>query len=119
MGNVSLECVSTLFVGIITLMMIMGVQQVRGLRFVIDRQECMSHKVDYEGDNVHISFVVVKSDAPWDSATNLGVDLVVIPCLPFPSFLPFILCCFCLFCFSYRVVNCLFPSITMNRVGLS
>lgn len=48
-----------------------------GIRFVIDREECMSHKVEYEGDNVHLSFVVIKSDAPWNS-DNYGVDLVVI-----------------------------------------
>ncbi|KAL1812979.1 hypothetical protein ACET3Z_023044 [Daucus carota] len=47
-----------------------------GIRFVIDREECMSHKVEYEGDNVHLSFVVIKSDAPWNS-DNYGVDLVI------------------------------------------
>ncbi|KAK1389168.1 Transmembrane emp24 domain-containing protein p24beta2 [Heracleum sosnowskyi] len=81
MGNGSLGCVpttlNTMFVGIITLMMSIGVQQVQGIRFVIDRQECMSHKVEYEGDTVHISFIVLKSDAPWNSGSNQGVDLVI------------------------------------------
>lgn len=90
MGNGSLGCVLTasytMFMGIITLMMIIGVEQVEGIRFVMDRHECISHKVDYEGDIVHVSFVVVKSDAPWTSETNQGVDLLVIP-PPLPSFL--------------------------------
>ncbi|XP_074357838.1 transmembrane emp24 domain-containing protein p24beta2-like [Apium graveolens] len=66
-----------MFVGIIMFIIIIGVQQVEGVRFVIDRQECISHKVDYEGETVHISFVVVKSDAPWTSETTQGVDLVI------------------------------------------
>ncbi|XP_057526925.1 transmembrane emp24 domain-containing protein p24beta2-like [Amaranthus tricolor] len=48
-----------------------------GLRFVIDREECFSHKVEYEGDTVHFSFVVIKADTPWHSENEGGVDLVV------------------------------------------
>lgn len=47
-----------------------------GIRFVIDREECFSHSVPYEGDKVHVSFVVIKADSPWHSG-NDGVDLVV------------------------------------------
>ncbi|CAM8993962.1 unnamed protein product [Rhodiola kirilowii] len=36
------------------------------IRFVIDREECLSHNVEYEGDTVHVSFVVIK-------ATLLGI----------------------------------------------
>ncbi|CAN6204967.1 unnamed protein product [Urochloa humidicola] len=46
------------------------------IRFVIDREECFSHNVDYEGDTVHVSFVVIKADTPWHY-TQDGVDLVV------------------------------------------
>ncbi|OEL24665.1 Transmembrane emp24 domain-containing protein p24beta2 [Dichanthelium oligosanthes] len=46
------------------------------IRFVIDREECFSHSVDYEGDTVHVSFVVIKADTPWHY-TQDGVDLVV------------------------------------------
>lgn len=56
--------------------MLMIVQGVKGIRFVIDREECLSHKVEYEGDNVHVSFVVIKTDSPWHYGEE-GVDLVV------------------------------------------
>uniref|UniRef100_A0A7C8ZBI9 GOLD domain-containing protein n=1 Tax=Opuntia streptacantha TaxID=393608 RepID=A0A7C8ZBI9_OPUST len=47
------------------------------LRFVIDREECFSHKVQYEADTVHFSFVVIKSDGTWHSEDEGFVDLVV------------------------------------------
>ncbi|KAJ3708912.1 hypothetical protein LUZ61_012617 [Rhynchospora tenuis] len=47
-----------------------------GIRFVIDREECFSHQVEYEGDTVHASFVVIKTDTPWHYSDE-GVDLVV------------------------------------------
>ncbi|KAE9614664.1 hypothetical protein Lalb_Chr04g0247131 [Lupinus albus] len=47
-----------------------------GIRFVIQKEECFSHDVKYIGDNVHLSFVVIKTDAPWNYG-NEGVDLVV------------------------------------------
>nr|CAB3483631.1 unnamed protein product [Digitaria exilis] len=46
------------------------------IRFVIDREECFSHNVEYEGDTVHVSFVVIKADTPWHYSEE-GVDLVV------------------------------------------
>ncbi|KAI4389704.1 hypothetical protein MLD38_001904 [Melastoma candidum] len=49
---------------------------VRGIRFVIDREECFSHDVKYEGDTIHASFVVIKSDSSWHYSED-GVDLVV------------------------------------------
>ncbi|KAK4279076.1 hypothetical protein QN277_016833 [Acacia crassicarpa] len=49
-----------------------------GIRFVIDREECFSHNVKYQGDTVHVSFVVVKSDSIWGfGGGGDGVDLVV------------------------------------------
>lgn len=47
-----------------------------GIRFVIDREECLSHKVQYEGDTLHLSFVVIKTDTTWSYGDD-GVDLVV------------------------------------------
>lgn len=47
-----------------------------GLRFVIDRDECFSHSVPYDGDTVHTSFVVIKADTAWHYE-DYGVDLVV------------------------------------------
>lgn len=49
---------------------------VSGIRFVIDREECLSHNVDFEGDTVHVSFVVIKAESPWHFSED-GVDLVV------------------------------------------
>ncbi|KAL6538172.1 hypothetical protein OROGR_012160 [Orobanche gracilis] len=48
---------------------------VSGIRFVIDREECFSHKVEY-GNTVHFSFVVIKSEGSWHYSED-GVDLVV------------------------------------------
>ncbi|KAI3457706.1 hypothetical protein Pfo_014369 [Paulownia fortunei] len=47
-----------------------------GIRFEIDKEECLSHNVQYEGDTVHVSFVVIKADAPWHYGHE-GVDLVI------------------------------------------
>ncbi|XP_023752140.1 transmembrane emp24 domain-containing protein p24beta2 [Lactuca sativa] len=47
-----------------------------GIRFVIDREECLSHNVEYEGDTVHVSFVVIKAESTWHFAEE-GVDLVI------------------------------------------
>ncbi|URE16206.1 Transmembrane emp24 domain-containing protein [Musa troglodytarum] len=41
-----------------------------------DREECFSHSVPYEGDTVHVSFVVIKAETPWHYGDE-GVDLVV------------------------------------------
>lgn len=49
---------------------------VDGIRFVIDREECYSHHVQYEGDTVHASFVVISTDTTWQY-TQEGLDLVV------------------------------------------
>lgn len=53
-----------------------SLRAVSGIRFVIDREECFSHNVEYEGDTVHVSFVVIKSDAAWHYSDD-GVDLLV------------------------------------------
>jgi hypothetical protein len=55
------------------------------IRFVMDREECFSHNVDYEGDTVHVSFVVIKSETPWHYSAE-GVDLVVWSSFFFPFF---------------------------------
>uniref|UniRef100_A0A2N9EJ93 GOLD domain-containing protein n=1 Tax=Fagus sylvatica TaxID=28930 RepID=A0A2N9EJ93_FAGSY len=46
-----------------------------GIRFSIDKEECLSHKVEYEGDTVHVSFVVIKANSLWHYDKE-GVDLV-------------------------------------------
>ncbi|KAJ0539001.1 hypothetical protein HanRHA438_Chr08g0351831 [Helianthus annuus] len=52
----------------------MGV--VLGIRFVIDREECFSHKAEY-GSTVRYSFVVIKVEGAWHYNED-GVDLVIL-----------------------------------------
>ncbi|CAN1146812.1 Transmembrane emp24 domain-containing protein p24beta2 [Linum perenne] len=54
----------------------MRAQEVSGIRFVIDKEECFSHDVKYDGDTVHVSFVVIKANSAWDHS-SAGVDLVI------------------------------------------
>ncbi|XP_030511735.1 transmembrane emp24 domain-containing protein p24beta2-like [Rhodamnia argentea] len=58
------------------LALLSSLQAVSGIRFVIDREECFSHNVEYDGDTVHVSFVVIKSDSSWHYSED-GVDLLV------------------------------------------
>lgn len=64
------------FTALVTFALILSLDQVVGIRFVIDREECFSQSVPYEGDTVRVSFVVVKGDSSWHFE-NDGVDLVV------------------------------------------
>ncbi|KAL6975184.1 hypothetical protein U1Q18_023979 [Sarracenia purpurea var. burkii] len=57
-------------------LLLSSLQAVFGIRFVIDREECFAHKVEYDGDTIHFSFVVIKSEGSWHYAPD-GVDLVV------------------------------------------
>ena len=54
---------------------------IHAIRFVIDREGCLSQNVEYEGDTVQLSFVVIKANTPWHYATDTLVDLVVISSL--------------------------------------
>lgn len=63
-------------IGIVVMLLLSDLQGVVGIRFVMDREDCFSHDVQYEGDTVHVSFVVIKADASWHYAED-GVDLVV------------------------------------------
>ncbi|XP_015577050.1 transmembrane emp24 domain-containing protein p24beta2-like [Ricinus communis] len=60
----------------VLLALLLSAREALGIRFVIDREECFSHDVKYEGDTVHVSFVVVKTDSSWHY-TEDGVDLVI------------------------------------------
>ncbi|XP_068642679.1 transmembrane emp24 domain-containing protein p24beta2-like [Aristolochia californica] len=64
------------FVIIVIIGLLSSLQLAFGIRFVIDREECFSHSVPYEGDTVHVSFVVIKTDTPWHNGDE-GIDLVV------------------------------------------
>ncbi|KAL0857929.1 hypothetical protein Bca101_063083 [Brassica carinata] len=61
---------------ILILGLVWSFQAALGIRFVIDREECFSHKAEYEGDTLHVSFVVIKSDSQWHFNED-GVDLVI------------------------------------------
>ncbi|KAE8693561.1 Transmembrane emp24 domain-containing protein p24beta2 [Hibiscus syriacus] len=63
------------FVAVILLALSCGLNAVCGIRFTIDREECLSHDIKYEGDTIHASFVVIKADSGWHSSHE-GVDLV-------------------------------------------
>lgn len=56
--------------------LLLSLHAVSGIRFMIDREDCFAHDVQYEGDMVHVSFVVIKSDSAWHYSQD-GVDLVV------------------------------------------
>ncbi|KAG5551412.1 hypothetical protein RHGRI_009735 [Rhododendron griersonianum] len=64
------------FVIVATLSFLSIMERTVGIRFVIDREECFSHNAQYEGDTVHVSFVVIKTDTPWHYGDE-GVDLVI------------------------------------------
>ncbi|GLT31008.1 hypothetical protein SLA2020_057760 [Shorea laevis] len=53
-----------------------GLKPVLGIRFIMHREECLSHDVKYIADKVQVSFVVIKYDSGWSDAQQ-GVDLVV------------------------------------------
>lgn len=71
MQRFSFESVILIAVGFLSCL-----QLATGIRFVMDREECFSHQVPYEGDTVHVSFVVIKAEHSWHYG-NEGVDLVV------------------------------------------
>uniref|UniRef100_A0A5B7C249 Putative transmembrane emp24 domain-containing protein p24beta2 n=1 Tax=Davidia involucrata TaxID=16924 RepID=A0A5B7C249_DAVIN len=71
-----MEIRSPCFAVVVTLVVLLSLQGVFGIRFVIDREECFSHKVEYSHDMVHVSFVVIRAEGAWHHAQD-GVDLVV------------------------------------------
>ena len=65
------------FVVFVLLALLSSLQNVFGIRFVIDREECFCHNVQYEVDTEHLSFVVIKVNGARHY-TQDGVHLVVI-----------------------------------------
>ncbi|XP_010942595.1 transmembrane emp24 domain-containing protein p24beta2 [Elaeis guineensis] len=61
---------------LIFLSLLLSLWSAAGIRFVIDREECFSHSVPYEGDTVRVSFVVIKAENSWHYGDE-GVDFVV------------------------------------------
>lgn len=86
----------------------MMLQGAFGIRFVIDREECLSHNVEFDGDTVHVSFVVIKTDNSWNYGGE-GVDLVVIFLLIVISFGKFVtfsgFCYFQISLFMFAILN--------------
>ncbi|KAI9177038.1 hypothetical protein LWI28_010315 [Acer negundo] len=52
------------------------ITRTEGIRFDIDREECFSYNVHYEGVTLHLSFVFIKADTPWHFKED-SVDLVI------------------------------------------
>lgn len=63
-------------VAAVALSLLFAFKETEGVRFSVDREECLSQNVEYEGDTVHASFVVIKTDSQWHYVDD-GVDLVV------------------------------------------
>ncbi len=91
----------------VLLVLLSSLQNVFSIRFVIDREECFSHNVQYEGDTVHLSFVVIKVDGAWHY-TQDGVDLVVrfhVSLIKFVSFVKFFSFCSPLVCLFTSIIS--------------
>ena len=58
---------------------------VLGIRFVIDKEECFSHNVEFIRDTIYLSFVVV-SVHTWRHHAHNGVDLLVTTFINYSSF---------------------------------
>lgn len=76
LSNLQMKTVLPTYAAFVLLAILLSPQTVFGIRFVIDREECFSHNVQYDGDTVHLSFVVIKVESSWHY-TQDGVDLVV------------------------------------------
>lgn len=51
-------------------------QPASAIRFLLSTQECFTESVEYDGDLVHVSFVVIKADRAWDYEAP-GIDLSI------------------------------------------
>ncbi|XP_022886868.1 transmembrane emp24 domain-containing protein p24beta2-like [Olea europaea var. sylvestris] len=60
----------------ILMVVVLSMQGVIGIRFVLNKEECVSYNVEYEGETVHISFVAIKADATWHYGDD-GIDLMI------------------------------------------
>ncbi|XP_076932529.1 transmembrane emp24 domain-containing protein p24beta2-like [Bidens hawaiensis] len=60
---------------VVALLLTVNVGVVFGIRFVMNREECILHKAEY-GSTVRFSFVVIKIEGAWHYNEH-GVDLVV------------------------------------------
>lgn len=59
-------------------LLLQGAKAAEGIRFVIDKKECWQHEVPYDGDQVRVSYVVIKSESSWSfDHTAIGLDLIV------------------------------------------
>lgn len=51
-------------------------QPALAIRFVLNREECFSESVEYDGDLLHISFVVIRVERAWQYEVP-GIDLTI------------------------------------------
>jgi hypothetical protein len=48
------------------------------VRFILNKEECFTEHVEYDGDMVHVSFVVIRYEQSWNYQQHSGgVDLSV------------------------------------------
>lgn len=71
-----MRMLTTAVAAAVMLILTANIGGVFGIRFVIDREECFSHKTEY-GTTVRFSFVVIKVEGAWHYSED-GVDLVVL-----------------------------------------
>ncbi|KAH7422402.1 hypothetical protein KP509_12G007200 [Ceratopteris richardii] len=66
------------FIGVVMVFrIILGhVNPAMGIQFSLKKEECFTQAVEYEGDLVHISYVVIESDRAWDYEIP-GIDVTV------------------------------------------
>lgn len=68
------RCLTT--VGCLWLALLLVVVPAEAVRFTMGKKECFTYNVEYDGDTVHASFVVVEVQSSW-KFEQTGVDLIV------------------------------------------
>ncbi|MCO5579908.1 hypothetical protein L7F22_033774 [Adiantum nelumboides] len=57
-------------------MVVVFVHSAMALQFLLNNEECFTESVEYDGDLVQVSYVVIKSDRAWDYEAP-GIDLSI------------------------------------------
>lgn len=60
----------------VLLMVLLCLRPAIAIRFLLSKEECFTHSVEYDGDLVQVSFVVIKADRAWDYDPP-GIDLSI------------------------------------------
>jgi hypothetical protein len=96
-------------VAIVAACLLLTCRGTEGIRFWLEKEECFSHDVKYEGDIVHVSFVVIKRDSRWPQTFGgLDVDLVV-------CYIIFFFFIVCVLLINLVLLDCFLPSLMSYR----